>query len=157
MVGRHRWFVKGGAASLALVLGGCASPGVSKVQVLVTRDKKVVVDRVVLPAGETILHVENDDGAKHVVVLARLHDGTAPGALPVHDGQVPTGAASKQHYDGSGYEVVAKTDTMAAYFNGPRRITTLFHVHLDPGRYVVFGNQPGDYSGGILAELTVRS
>jgi hypothetical protein len=46
---------------------------------------------------------------------------------------------------------------MSAYFNGPRRVTTLFHVHLDPGRYVVFSNQPGDYAAGVRTELTVRS
>jgi len=131
---------------------------VSKVQVFVTRDKKVVVDRVTLPAGETILKVENDDGARHTVVLARLTlTGLKPTELPTVAGQVPTGKASKQRFTGDGYEVVAKTDDLKAYFNGPNRVTALFHVHLDPGRYVVFSNQPGDYAAGILTELTVRS
>src|SRR5262245_46200415 len=120
MVGRRRGFVKGGAALAVAVLGaglaGCASPSVTKVQVFVTRDKKVVLDKTVLRAGETILKVENDDGAKHVVVLARLTGATT---LPVVDDRVPTGKRTKQRYTGSGYQVVAKSDTMSAYFNGP--------------------------------------
>ena len=158
MVGRRRGSVKWGAALAVLVLVGCASPGVSKLQVYVTRDKKVVLDRVSVPAGETILKVENDDGEKHTVVLARLTDDRlAATELPTVGGQVVTGKASKQRFTGDGYEVVAKSDDLKAYFNGPNRVTTLFHVHLDPGRYLVFSNQPGDYAAGILTELTVRS
>jgi hypothetical protein len=154
---RCRW-VKCLAGLAAAGAAGCASPGASKVDVFVTRDDKVVTNRAALPAGETILHIENDDGEAHVVVLARITDPAVTAAtLPVVGGTVPTGRAAKQRYDGKGYHVLAKSERLKAYFNGPNRVRTVFHVHLDPGHYVVFANAAGDYERGIRTELTVGS
>jgi len=154
--------VHGGArlAAMALVAtalmtstSGCASPGVTKAELFVTRDQRIVVHGASLHRGEAILHVENDDGAPHVVVLARLAPDVS--ALPVVDGTVPVGRPSAQSYSGAGYHVVAKSERMAAYFNGPNRVRAEFHVYLRPGRYLVFANARGDYSRGLYTMLTV--
>ena len=142
-------------AALAVTGAGCATPGVTKADVFVTRDQRVVVHGPQLREGETILHVENDDGQQHVVVLARLDDNVT--ALPLVGATVPVGRPAVQSFHGAGYHVIAKSERMAAYFNGPNRVRTEFHVYLRPGRYIVFANAPGDYSRGEFDVLSVTA
>ena len=141
------------AAAVLVGATACASPGVPKAAAFVTRDHKVVITTPPTAAGEAIINVENDDGATHVVVLARLAAGT--GELPVVNGVVPAGSTSSQTFTGAGYDVVAKTRRMSAYFNGPNRVREEFHLYLSPGRYVLFANAAGDYAGGLATTWTV--
>ena len=143
------------AAMTGVVLVSCASPGVAKTSVFVTRDRTVVMMGPALSAGETILHVENDDGVAHTVVLARL---TSASVLPTTSkGVVPTGGGAQQSYHGAGYQVVAKSERMQAYFNGPNRVRAEFHLYLHPRRYVIFCNAPGDYTRGEYKTFTVKA
>ena len=53
-------------------------------------------------------------------------------------------------------QVAVRLDPMAAYFQGPNRITATIHEFLEPGRYVLFCNLPGHYEAGQRAKLVVR-
>ena len=124
--------------------------------VFITRDGRVVLQPAPGDKGETILTVENDDDAKHRVVLVRLARGGDPAALPVgDDGVLPVGRPSDTEYRGDGYQVVEKLDTMRAFYGGDRRIKAVVHTYLDEGSYVLLSNLPGDYAKGVWTSFTI--
>src|SRR3954465_15037854 len=86
----------------ALAASACASPGVQKLTLFVTRDQRLVLSSHHRPAGEVIVTLENDDGRRHAAALARLDDATDGAGLPVTGGVVPVGTRSAQRYTGTG-------------------------------------------------------
>src|SRR5687767_1695273 len=116
-----------GAAATLAFLAACASPTPGKAEAFVTRDRRVVIEPAVLPAGEIILDIENDDDEPHHVVVIRLLGAATVAGLPLVDGRLPVGSRADLDFRGEGYEVVAKLDRMKAYFQGPNRIRDLVH------------------------------
>lgn len=141
--------------ALLALMPACASPAPSKIEVFLTRDRRVVARPATVIRGETIITVENDDGRRHHPMLARLHPGTKPDALPLIAGAVASGKPSETVFEGSGYTVITKLDSMAAYFNGPNRVRATIHEYLRTGTYVLFCDLPGHYSAGEFAAIRV--
>jgi hypothetical protein len=145
-----------GLALLCLTSTTACRTDAARSEAFITRDGRVVLQPVPAEKGETILRVENDDDARHRVVLVRLEPGTDPAHLPLgDDGVLPVGRPSDTEYAGQGYQVVEKLDTMRAFYGGDRRIRTIVHTYLDAGSYVLLSNLPGDYAKGVWATFTI--
>lgn len=143
------------AVLVATVLAGCEIDA-AKGRVFITRESRIVVDQKPAKPGETIIDVENNDDARHKLVLLRLVGDAAPGKLPVRgDGTIEVGKPGDIEYDGEGYRVVEKLEEMRPYYGGDRRIMAKVHTYLEPGRYVFACNLPGGYQKGVWAELRI--
>ena len=138
----------------AIGLAGCGQVRAHKIKAFVRAQGTISVVGVPVPAGEALIKVKNDSPDRARIVLARTR---VPGdQLPVRDGRVPVGGTADLTYDGAGYRVVQKVDDLAPFF-ARGQTSTVLHVHLQAGTYVLFSNLPGDYERGRLAEFVVTA
>jgi hypothetical protein len=143
------------ALSIALALTGC-DVNAAKSTVFITKDSRIVIQELPAKVGEVIFDIENNDDTKHKLILVRLDEGVKPEALPVGaDGMIDVGRPRDLEFDGDGYRVLEKLESMRPFFGGSRRSKTVLHTHLSPGRYVVLCNLPGHYERGELAGLEI--
>ena len=152
--GRRRASVLLIGAVVAACLSACSTDA-QRTKVFITRAGKVVVDPTPRHKGETILRIENDDAAKHRIVLLKLDNGVSAVSLPVVNDMVPIGKAGDLEFRGHGYRVVEKLETMRAFYGGDNRIVTTLHTYLGSGVYVLMSDLPGDFSRGVWTQFTI--
>jgi hypothetical protein len=138
----------------ASTLSGCSTDA-QRSKVFITRASKVVLEPAPHHKGETIFRIENDDAAKHRVVLLKLDNGVSPVSLPVVSGLVPIGKAGDLEFRGHGYRVVEKLETMRAFYGGDNRVVTTLHTYLGNGTYVLMSDLNGDFGRGVWAQFTI--
>jgi len=133
---------------------GCVTDA-QKSRAFITRAGTIVLEPPPAGKGETILRIENNDAAEHKLVLLRLEAGVEPTQLPLVDGVLPVGDPGDLEYDGDGYRVVEKLDTMRPYYGGDQRVVKTVHTYLGAGDYVLMSNLPGDFGKGVWTKFSV--
>ncbi len=118
-----------------------------------TRDGRLVASPVAIPPGETIVTIRNDQSERQRPVLVRTRMPSA--RLPVVRGVVPVGAEQDVEFEGDGYTLITKLETMRAFFSG-EPILSRIHAYLEPGTYELFSNLRGHYDTGKRVQIVVR-
>jgi len=149
------------ALAFALVLptlSGCDALRAQKADIFITREATIFLDPPPTETGEAILTIENDDDAEHRPLIIRLDEGTSMAELEVgEDGRLDVGRPIDLEFQGDGYRVVAKLDTMRPYYGQSTRIKTVVHVHLRQGMYAIVDNLPGGIDAGTFAVFEVTA
>ena len=131
------------AVAVAVLLSGCAGgahdAAVSSVVRLTERDFKISPPNEVA-AGDVILRVKNRGPDAHELIVVRA----GKGALPLRGDGLTVSE-----------EAVQASEVGALELGQPNSVREL-HVHLTPGRYVLFCNMSGHYLGGMHANLVVH-
>lgn len=96
-------------------------------------------DAVEAKAGEVTIDASNIGSAPHELVLAKTDD--APDQLPTSSG----GSVDEESLD-----VPGEVEEVEGGAEGT------VSLDLQPGKYVMFCNLPGHYSGGMYGSLTVK-
>ena len=138
-----------GVAAVALALPGCAGHGsrtdrAGTLVPVVERDFRISVGgsatRTVVSTGDVRLAVHNRGPETHELLVARVGRTRLPlradGTTVDEDAVKPAIAATVEGREPGASEQV--------------------HLHLAPGRYILFCNMAGHYLGGMHAELVVR-
>ncbi len=129
------------AASIAVAACGSAAPLPHEATVTVA-EFKIALDTAKLAAGEETLSIRNEGAITHEFVVVRTD--LAADALPVgSDGGVDEESTETTHVD--------EVEDIAAGATGS------LTVSLPAGKYVVFCNLPGHYTGGMHAAIEVAA
>jgi uncharacterized cupredoxin-like copper-binding protein len=130
-------------AAIALIGGACGGtlrPQASGQVVRISeRDFTISAPRTIA-AGDVTLRVTNTGPDHHELLVARLQDGRLPmrsDGMTVDEG------------------LLARRDLPGLEPGGRGAVRDL-HLHLRPGRYLLFCNMSGHYLGGMQTVLVVR-
>lgn len=142
--------------ALAACVSACGQFRAHEVEAYVREAGGISVDNPSIEPGEALIRITNDSREPARIVLARLEPEVGDvAALPLRsDGTVDVGTDADIVYDGPGYRVLSKIDDLSPHFARMHTEGTI-HVHLPPGRYVLFSNLPGDFAAGRWAQLDV--
>jgi uncharacterized cupredoxin-like copper-binding protein len=131
------------AVAVAVPLSGCTGgahdASASSVVRLTERDFRISAPKEVA-AGDVVLRVKNRGPDAHELIVVRAGSG----ALPLRSDGLTISE-----------EAVHGSEVGALEPGQPNSVREL-HVHLTPGRYVLFCNMSGHYLGGMHADLVVH-
>ena len=130
----------GGAAARLAAAGGGAGAGRASVVAVTERDFRIRTSEATVPAGAVTLRIHNAGPDQHELIVAR----SRPGELPLRaDGFTVD------------EESLGRAEPGAVEPQQPGA-TTLLHLDLPRGRYVLFCNMEGHYMAGMHTSLVVH-
>jgi len=126
----------GGATARLAKVAGAGAPAVAVTE----RDFHIATSAASVAAGTVTLRIRNAGPDEHELIVARAR----PGGLPLR----PDGFTVDEETLGHGEAGALEPQQPGA--------TTLLHLDLPPGRYVLFCNMEGHYMAGMHTGLVVH-
>jgi uncharacterized cupredoxin-like copper-binding protein len=142
-IGLRKTLVVLASVLLVLLVGACGTgtpvKTANRTIAAVTEGDFAITAATHLKAGDVVLRVHNKGPEEHELIVAQVRDGRLPFRA---DGFTVDEEALQRSEPGS-------------LVPGQPGSTRDLHVHLAPGRYVLFCNMAGHYLGGMHSDLVV--